>query len=241
MAPRKLKRCADNWWGLSNAAINTSATTLVLASSGSAGLETPCVIHEEGKGEKILVTDIAVDTPSAGLDTLTITRGFGGTTPVSHASGARMMQWYYKEYPNDLAAKLEGVMMAFACMKGRENGVMRSQAGTEFAVTAQGTPDMTVNVAIGGAIIDDEPVGTIEATTLTFTAPVTNPRIDIVQVDQDGIVTAKTGTEAGSPSAPSVDSGNLLLATITHTTAETSIKNSNDATNGYITDARVYV
>lgn len=241
-APRKLKRSADNWYARSNAAINTSATSLVLKSSGASGLEAPCVIHESGKAEKLLVTDIATDTPSAGLDTLTVSRGFGGSTAVSHASDALFMQWFYKEYPNELATKLEHCMMVIGAMKALQSGIIQTASpSTDLEVTAESTPSMTVEIATGGCVIAGEPSGLIAGTTLTFTAPATNPRIDVVEIDRDGVVSAVTGTEAASPSAPAVTSGSLKLAEIYHTTAETSIKDADDATNGYITDARVFV
>ena len=131
--------------------------------------------------------------------------------------------------------------MAVATILGRSNGIPRSSGSTELAVTAQGSPDMTVNVAIGAALIDDEVVGIIAAGTLTFIAPVTNPRIDIITIDQDGTVAIVAGTEASSPSAPSTPSAQLKLAEVYHRTAETSIKDADDSTNGYITDSRVFI
>ena len=97
MAPNALRKAADNWYGTGNAAITDVATSLVLSGSGAAGLTAPCIIHEYGQSEKILVTAIAEDTPSGGLDTLTITRGIAGTTGAAHGSGATYAQWYYKE------------------------------------------------------------------------------------------------------------------------------------------------
>jgi len=235
MATRKLKRNADRWWAISNAAINASATSLVLASSGAAGLTAPCLIHREGATEKILVTAIATDTPSSGLDTLTIERGYGGTTAVSHGSGTKFLQFIYRETLNEMATQLEAAKMLIACVVGRGTGIQRSAAKTELMPKAQDTPDMTIKVQIGAAIIDDEPAALLDEATLTFTAPSTNPRIDALQMDTDGVVTAVTGTEDASPTAPAVSSGSLKLGEVYHTTAETSIKDADDATNGYIT------
>jgi hypothetical protein len=239
MAPIALKKVSDNWWATGNAAITDSAVSLVLSSSGAAGLTVPCVIHDGA--EKILVTAIAEDTPSAGLDTLTIERGFGSTTAIAHLINATYQQWYYKEIPNTVSTQMESIKMILAVMLGRSNGIPRSSGSLELKVTAQGTPDMTVNVDTGAALIDEEVAGIIADATVTFTAPVTNPRIDVIEINQDGTVSAVTGTEAASPSAPSVSSGAIKLAEVTHTTAETSIKDTDDATNGYITDSRVFI
>ena len=241
MAPNKLNKAADNWIATGNAAITDVATSLVLSSSGAAGLTVPCVIHEYGNAEKIKVTAIAEDTPSGGLDTLTIERGHAGTTGAAHGSGATYVQWYYKEYANQKATQIEALKMALATILGRSNGIPRSSGSPELLVAAQGTPDMTVDVAIGAALIDDEVAGIIEAATLTFTAPTTNPRIDIVTIDQDGTVAIVAGTEAASPSAPATPAAELKLAEVYHRTAETSIKDTDDSTNGYITDSRVFV
>lgn len=73
-------------------------------------------------------------------------------------------------------------------------------------------------------------------TSPTFVAPSVNPRIDRIDVDaSDGSVIITTGAEAASPAVPSgpaVDS--VLIAHIHHTVAETSIKDADDATNGYV-------
>lgn len=110
-------------------------------------------------------------------------------------------------------------------------------------VEAQSSPDLTVKVSQGVAFVGGVLAGQAAATASLagFAAPATNPRIDIVQIADDGAITRKAGTEASSPSAPAVDADNLLLATVYNRVGQTSIKNSDDASNGYITDARVYV
>lgn len=58
-----------------------------------------------------------------------------------------------------------------------------------------------------------------------FTAPITNPRIDVIYVDSDGIVKVLTGTEAASPSAPDY-TNKVALAEITLIVAQTTIVES---------------
>lgn len=135
--------------------------------------------------------------------------------------------------------------LAVVAMRGAtasDSGILAAtgdNTGTELKVVAQGTPGMTVSTTKGTAIITGIFTGIGSSTTsATFVAPVTNPRIDIMQISTAGVVSIKAGTENASPSAPSVDAGNLKLAEIYHRVGETSIKNTDDSTNGYITDSR---
>lgn len=139
-------------------------------------------------------------------------------------------------------ASLGRVIAAMRGLTTSDSGVLAvtgDNTGTELKVVAQGTPGMTVVYSAGDAIVTGILCG-LKANTnsATFTAPSANPRIDIVQIATNGTISVKTGTENSSPSAPSVDSGNMKLAEIYHRTGETSIKNSDDSTNGYITDSR---
>jgi hypothetical protein len=125
---------------------------------------------------------------------------------------------------------------------------------SSLAVTAQGSPNMTVNVAQGWAGIVGTTqsnmgvyVGYNDATTvLTITtANPTNPRIDrIVMTVNDAYYTGSVnnvvfqvlaGTPAGSPTAPAIPANSISLATIA-VGAGVSVINS-----GNITDTRVEV
>lgn len=114
---------------------------------------------------------------------------------------------------------------------------------TRLKVTAQSSPNLTVQIGKGSCIVDRAFTGqgSDTASLSGFAAPSANPRIDIVQISNTGVITRKAGTENASPSAPSVDASNLLLATVYNRVGQTSIKNADDATNGYITDARTYL
>lgn len=114
---------------------------------------------------------------------------------------------------------------------------------TVLKVTAQSSPDLTVQVAAGTCFVggtftgDNDGVATLGG----FAAPATNPRIDIVQIANDGVITRKAGTESASPSAPAVDADNLLIASVYCRVGMTSVKDTDDASNGYITDAREFI
>lgn len=123
---------------------------------------------------------------------------------------------------------------------------------TSMAVTANGSPNMSVNVAAGWAAI----IGTTQAnmgayiayndatTNLTITASdPTNPRIDRVVITindayYSGLLNNVTysviaGTPAISPTAPATPANSLSLATVTVAAAATTI------VSGAITDTRI--
>lgn len=124
---------------------------------------------------------------------------------------------------------------------------------SSLAVTAQGTPNMTVNVATGwGAILSSTANAGVyqfynDATAILTisTANPSNPRIDrIVATVNDAFYSGTTnnvtftvvaGTPAASPTAPATPSNSISLATVLVGTSVTSI------TAGNITDTRTAV
>jgi hypothetical protein len=59
--------------------------------------------------------------------------------------------------------------------------------------------------------------------TPTFTAPVSNPRIDLITADSSGTIALVTGTENPSPSAPAYPANKAVLAEVYHVVGETGI------------------
>lgn len=125
-------------------------------------------------------------------------------------------------------------------------------APADLAVTQNGTPNMSVNIASGSAWI----VGTESSVQGVYnvtndaavnvaiaTANGTNPRIDLIvaQVLDDqysgashiGQIVAVTGTPAASPSVPATPKNSIVLAQVRVNASVTSILTAN------ITDARV--
>ena len=103
-----------------------------------------------------------------------------------------------------------------------------------LAISAQATPNMTVSVPTGTIYMDTGARFTPTANTAlaVSAADATNPRIDIVYVSYDGIISYLAGTAAASPSAPSIPTGGQLLAQIAVAAGATSITSTN------ITDKR---
>lgn len=100
------------------------------------------------------------------------------------------------------------------------------------AVTAQGTPDMTVAVAAGNAVVNDTYV-TVAGGNVTVTAADANPRIDLIRADNTGTKGITTGTAAANPKAPALPANNVLLAMVYVPGSATEI------TSDLITDKRV--
>lgn len=160
----------------------------------------------------------------------------------------------HKEHLEKVIEQLHTMQAALnAYISGAVDGVLSYGAtpGDNFKLQARSSPDMSFEISAGFAVLDD--VWYENASTYTsaaLTAPVTNPRIDRVELlytVSSGIVTArafniKTGTEAGSPSAPALSSFAIPIGQIYHRVGETSIKDADDSTNGYISsDDRVFV
>lgn len=124
----------------------------------------------------------------------------------------------------------------------------------DLKVTANGTPNMTVNVAAGRALVK----GTQQATQALYhvdsdsivnkaiaAADPTNPRIDVVVARvkdaEQGVagnvwaLEVVTGTPAASPVAPSIPADSLKLAHVAVAAAASSV------TSGNITDKRFTV
>lgn len=96
---------------------------------------------------------------------------------------------------------------------------------TGCAVTAQGSPDMTVAVASGTIYVDA--AGTEASVTsgnLTITtAHSTNPRLDLISASAAGTKTVTDGTAAADPKPPALPSGHVALAFVYVPAADTDI------------------
>lgn len=113
-----------------------------------------------------------------------------------------------------------------------------AEVGQHFAChqSDDATPDMTVVVDAGRLQVGGQLVTIAAQTSGTFVAPAVNPRIDRVVIDATtGVASVLTGTEAVSPTAPSITAGKLPCAQIAMTVAMTEI------TDEIITDERTHV
>ena len=105
-----------------------------------------------------------------------------------------------------------------------------------FNPHAQDVPNMTILVDAGSIIYNGGIVAKSQQTTPTITAPVSNPRIDLVVIDgSTATVAVVTGVEAGSPAVPALPSGKFPIAQISLTVGMTQILNTsiNDLRVGF--------
>jgi hypothetical protein len=105
--------------------------------------------------------------------------------------------------------------------------VLAELAG-QFAVSAQDTPNLTVAMRAGRIYRADRTIIAVAAQNSSIlTAPITNPRNDIVYVDATtGAIGVATGTEAASPADPAIPANKLPKARIRWTVGATQITNS---------------
>ena len=142
-----------------------------------------------------------------------------------------------------IEAALELVHFLLSQAWGGGDGVIRKAATDDLAVVAADVPGLSVRVKPGYAFVARFPYR-LESETVTpdVTPPTTNPRIDLVQARlETWDISIVTGTEAASPVAPSASSNALALAQLYLRPGMSSIKNTDDATNGYIIDARTFL
>ncbi|MEX2016192.1 MAG: hypothetical protein WD873_06095 [Candidatus Hydrogenedentales bacterium] len=161
--------------------------------------------------------------------------------------------WAFQERPvasaklnswdDRIEAALELAYFLLAHAWGGGNGVVRGAAAADLEVVAADTPALHVLVQPGYAFIDRCPYKlAVETPTADVTPPVTNPRIDLVQARlATWDVSIKPGAEAASPVAPAPDTDAIALAELYLRPGMTVIKNTDDATNGYIIDARTFL
>lgn len=94
------------------------------------------------------------------------------------------------------------------------------------AVTAQGSPNMTLAVA-SGTIKVGATVVAVSADNVTITtANATNPRFDLVVVDNAGAKSVTEGTAAAAPSFPAIPANSLVLAAVYVPANDTAIQSN---------------
>ena len=105
-----------------------------------------------------------------------------------------------------------------------------------FRVCGQDTPSMRLWVAAGMGYLNGAWLAFAGTETPLFTAPDSQPRIDLVTLDAAGVVRVLAGAEAASPTPPSnIPTGQMPLAEVYHLPGETALHwyNKSDG-SGYI-------
>ncbi len=131
-------------------------------------------------------------------------------------------------------------LLAVVGVSPTDSGIIGGEAWLK--IEAQSSPDLTVKVSTGAAFIAGVLTSAAATASLTgFAAPATNPRIDIVQISTAGVVSRKAGSENASPSAPTADANNLKVGEVYNRVGQTSVKDADDASNGYTTNNGVHI
>lgn len=180
----------------------------------------------------------AIDT---GADSVTVARGANGTTATTHISGTiGRIEIVAKQIIEIQTVISVDVWAILRQTLGGADGVLRNaQVVTFLNVQANGVPDMEFDMLAGMAFVNARGVNLTAVTeSTTLVAPSANPRIDVVEIDEFGVMYVLTGTESGSPSAPSVTANRLGLAEIYHRVGSVHIDDVDDSSNSYITDKR---
>jgi len=161
--------------------------------------------------------------------------------------------WAFEERPvassklnlwdDRLETALELLHFFLAQAWGGGDGVVRGATTDDLAVKATSPDSLAAEVREGYAFVAKFPYKLDQdTTTVDVVAPTTDPRIDLVQARLGTWdVSIKTGTEAASPVAPTADVDAIPLAELYLRTGMTVIKDTDDATNGYITDVRMFL
>lgn len=104
--------------------------------------------------------------------------------------------------------------------------------GSMLLAHEQGTPNMTLYVEPGVYYIGTTRVIFGGGNSPTFTAPTTNPRIDILTADSSGNLTITQGTEASSPTAPAYPTNKVVICEVYHVVGETAIYDNDAQVSG---------
>ncbi len=161
--------------------------------------------------------------------------------------------WAFEERPvassklNTWDDRIESALeLAFFLLSrawGGGDGVIRAASVDDLKVSAKAVPGLSVEVAPGYGFISGFPYQLAAvAETVAVVAPVTDPRIDLVQARlENWDVSVVVGTEAVSPVVPAADADSIALGELYLRPGMTVVKDTDDLTNGYIVDARQFV
>lgn len=103
------------------------------------------------------------------------------------------------------------------------------------AVSAQGTPNKTVAVAVGTVLVAGATVAVAAGNLTLDDADGTNPRFDLIAVNSSGVKAVTKGTAAANPVFPAAPAGSAVLASVYLPAGSTVI------VAGQITDKRVVI
>jgi hypothetical protein len=125
---------------------------------------------------------------------------------------------------------------------GGTDGVVRRGATDSLRPHAAAIPALYVEVYPGTAYIAGLPFA-LDAVTASppVVAPVSQDRVDLLEARlEDWSIGIVAGSESATPTAPAASADALPLAELYLRPAMSSIQDTDDSTNGYISDVRAF-
>ncbi len=109
-----------------------------------------------------------------------------------------------------------------------------AEASSRLLAREQDTPDLTLAVSEGELQFGSLLVSFAGGNSPSFTAPSSNPRIDLLVMDEDGTLERVAGSENVSPVAPDLPANKIAICQVHNRTGQTKILEVDDSTHGYI-------
>lgn len=224
MSMKPFHGVANQWRSSLVTTVDDNDVSVVLTSPSQPNPSTPFKFSIDT--ERLRCTSYVVNSPSSGKTTYTVERGADGTVAAAHTAGARAIHYADAAEVTELQTAVVALTGMLQYLLGGAGSFIVGDSDS-LKVKQQTVPNMTLIVQAGGGVVEGQPVALFsEVTTPALTAPTTNPKIAIIQIDQDSELSVKYGAEAGSPSAPSPDANKMVLAEVLINVADTSLVNA---------------
>jgi len=210
---------ADNAFTVLESAVLIGDATIVVTESVMDDLDTP--FYADIVRELIEVTGVALNTPSAGKSTWTVTRAVQGDA-AAYDAGIPVLQRVYAIQTHELHDLFRLVEKGFEQLTGANDGIFTDAAKSGLKPTDAGSN--VVSVAAGTAIVSAKMVGSHAAQTVTMSPPGSGSRTDLIQMSSANALSIKTGSTTP-------DADNIAIAEVAMT----------DGAIVTVTDARNFI
>jgi hypothetical protein len=141
-----------------------------------------------------------------------------------------MGEWPGTGQPADSSSQQSSVLRdRFDALFECDFGIVRASQQTSPDLTLQVTSDRNRAYVDG-----NNPVNFAGGNSPPFSAPSADPRIDLLHLDKSAVLAITQGAEAGAPVPPTYPQDKMVICEVYNRVGQTSIKNLDDATNGYI-------
>jgi hypothetical protein len=176
-------------------------------------------------------------------DTLTFTRGAEGATSRDWPAESPLELRQTAQQFNDLNSFAKKLEWFISIAWGGGNGVIRYGATPDDGLKVVPGGGLKVSVQSGACFVNNLMFRLASAfTSADFSVPAQFPRVDLIEANAaTGVISIKQGTETEAPVAPAVDADCLLLVHVYCRAGMVSIDASDNGTNGYIIDHRVFI